>query len=251
MKKTFRFLSAVLCIAMIAALFAAIPAFAEGKPGPDDLKDAGKYVCGPKKEDSWLDEYKTAYIYAGGYRTGVYTYSSSRGQGHLRSAATSTEVTLLALENGRYLVKTDEGRFFWVYESCISDHIVAPGRALTDNAELDANGPSFNDVKKYDIEMDRPSPKDWLDEAKECYVYAPIHNYGTPMLYYYGDPTSKEAKEKGYDGTRSFGSIAQGKPITLLAHHGCRYFAVTEAGFAFWIYDWCVSDTQVPYGEAK
>ena len=62
---------------MIASLFASVSAFAdEGKPGPDDLKDAGKYVYGPKNDESWLDEYKEAYVYAS-YGVAAYTYCTS------------------------------------------------------------------------------------------------------------------------------------------------------------------------------
>ena len=251
MKKTFRFLSAVLCIAMIAALFAAIPAFAEGKPGPDDLKDAGKYVYGPKSEDSWLDEYQTGYICPWTYTSAVYTYCTSTIRSHYKTVDHGTEVTLLAKEHDRYLAKTEDGRAFWVFDLWVTDHYVAPGRIFTNDPEVDANGPGLNDIKGMDSEVYRPGCFDWLDKTVDCYVYAPKNHLGAEMLYYSGKPTDDEALKKGYDGNRNMGSIKQGSPITLLAHHGDRYLAKNEGGAFFWIYDWCVSDTLVPYGEAK
>lgn len=252
MKKTTQILALLLCIVMAVPLIAAVPAFAEDKkPGPDDLKDAGDYASAPRKEESWLDEYKTGYIYAPGYCQAAYTYCNSTFSDLHKTVAQGTKVTVLAEEKGRSLVKTEEGKAFWVYTGCVADHYVAVGRRLTDNPEVDANGPCLADIEGIKRDMDRPDPKDWLDEYVECYVYAPKHHLAAEMLYYYTKPTSQEAIDKGYTIFRNMGTVKQGTAITLLAHRNNRYLVKLEDGTLFWMYDWCTSDTLVPYGEAK
>lgn len=252
MKFSLRTTSLILCIVMIATLFTSVYAFADGagKPGPDDIVGASKYLVAPK-DDSWLDEYKEGYVYGPSYGRAAYRFMASGAPTHLKSVAQGTAITLLALERGRYLVKTDAGDIFWLSQDCYSDHYVAPGRLMSGNADVDANGPCLKDIEGFNPEMDIPGPRDWLDERVECYVYAPKHHRGAEMFYYNHEPTSAKAKEMGWDVYRRMGTVKQGTAITLLAHVGNRYLVKTDAGQLFWMYDWCTSDTYVAYGEAK
>jgi len=250
MKKTIRFLTQFVCILLIAAMILPMTAFADnGKPGAEDMEGANRMVVAPK-DGSWLDEYKTAYIYAPGHGRCAYTYVNSRGS-RWNTVTQGTEVTLLAYERNYYLVKAEDGRVFWINDGVLCDHVVAPGRTKSDNAEVDANGPSLNDLKGIREDVDIPSPSQWLDERVEAYVYAPKHHLAAEMFYYKAAPTSQKAIDNGWDYYRMIGTIRQGTKVTLLAHYNHRYLAKSEYGEIFWMYDWCVSDTLVPYGEAK
>lgn len=251
MKKTARILAGILCLVMVAAMVLSVPVFADdaNKPGPHDLEGASAYLVAPR-EKSWLDEYKTGYIYAKPYYRATYTYMASSVANRWKYVDQGTKVTVLAEEAGRYLVKTDDV-IAWVDKKAVADHYVAPGRRMTDNAEVDANGPSLKDVEDIYWEIELPAAKNWLDEKVECYVYAPKHHRGAEMLYYTKDPTYQLAIDKGYKHDRRMGTAWQGTKITLLAHQNNRYFVKDESGDIFWMYDWCTSDTYVPLGEAK
>lgn len=253
MKKIIRYISLLLGIVIIVSVLSSVAAFADvsgGKPGPDDIKGASKYLVAPKDE-SWLDAYQKGYVYAPEFGRAAYRYMSSRTADHMKTVPQGTEVTLLAKERTRFLVKTESGDIFWLAESCCSDRYIAPGRAKTGNADVDANGPNLNDLEGIRADVDRPGMNEWLDERVECYVYAPKHHRGAEMLYYIYPPKTPAAIKNGYDIYRRMGTVNQGTAITLLAHHGNRYLVKSEFGDIFWMYDWCTSDTRVPYGEAK
>ena len=251
MKKAHRIISLILCTVMFVSVLAAVPGFADGgKPGPDDISGAGKYLI-PPRDGSWLDSYQKGYVYAPRFGRSAYRYMSSYADKNSRAVAQGTEVTLLAEERTRYLVKTEDGDIFWIAGGCISDRYIAPGRAKTADADIDANGPNLNDIEGVLPDVDLPSPDMWLDERVECYVYAPRFHRGAEMLYYIYPPTSPKAIEEKWDLRRNMGTVKQGTAITLLAHYGNRYLVKTDAGKIFWMYDWCTSDTYVPYGEAK
>lgn len=251
MKKTARILAGILCLVMIAAMVLSVPVFADdaNKPGPHDLDGASSYLIAPK-EGSWLDEYITGYIYAANYCRAAYTYHAPNAANRWKYVYQGTEVTLLAEEAGKYLAKSGTN-VFWVNKNNIADHYVAPGRRLTSNAEVDAHGPSLLDMEGVNWEIDRPAVENWLDEAIECYIYAPKHHQAAEMLYYTQKPTYPEAIKKHYDIRRQMGTVEQGTKVNLLAHRNSRYLVKDEYGRVYWIYDWCTSDTYVPYGEAK
>lgn len=251
MRTVSRLLSLVLCVLVVASVLVPVTAFADGsKPGPDDLEGASKYLTKPK-DSSWLDSYLKGYAYGPEYGRAANRYMSSTASKRSHTVAQGTALTALASERGRYLVKTEDGDIFWMAEACFSDRYVAPGRLKTDNADIDANGPSYNDLEGIYKDVERPGPKEWLDEHVECYVYAPKHHRAAEMLYYARQPVTEEAIEKGYDDRRQMGTVKQGTAITLLAHARNRYLVKAENGMIFWMYDWCTSDTLVPYGEAK
>jgi len=252
MRKAIRLISQLLVVAMLVAMLASVPAFADnsGKPGTEDLSGASSYLVAPK-DSSWLDSYETAYAYGPRFGKAAYTYNSPYASGNWKTVEQGTELTLLASERSRYLAKTEDGRVFWINKDCVCDHVVALGRLKTDNAEIDANGPCLTDIKGKDKDVDTPAANQWLDERVECYVYAPKRHLAAEMYYYVVEPTSAEAIAKGYDINREMGRIKQGTKITLLAHYNNRYLVKSESGTIFWMWDWCTSDTYVPYGEAK
>ena len=90
----------------------------ESSPGPSDM--AGYSEIQAPQSTSWLDAREKRYVYAP-HGAAVYIYKGpSLGYEKVNGkygVADGTEITLLALENGMYLVKTGNGLLGWINTS--------------------------------------------------------------------------------------------------------------------------------------
>lgn len=90
----------------------------ESSPGPSDM--AGHSDIQAPQNSSWLAAHETRYAYAP-HGAAVYIYKGpSLGYEKVNGeygVADGTELTLLALENGMYLVKTGNGLLGWINTS--------------------------------------------------------------------------------------------------------------------------------------
>ena len=89
---------------------------AEPVPAPsrEDMRGHGKIAV--PKDESWLSAYGTRYVCARGGVAAFLYYAPVSGSETFDNVLDGSPLTLLAYENGFYLVKTENGRVGWVAE---------------------------------------------------------------------------------------------------------------------------------------
>ena len=110
-------------------------------PGLNDIKGILPDVDRPAP-NQWLDERVECYVYAPKHHRAAemlyYVYPPTsptaieKGYDVYRQMGTvkqGTAITLLAHARNRYLVKSEDGKIFWMYDWCTSDTYVAYGEA--------------------------------------------------------------------------------------------------------------------------
>ena len=127
MKKVLSLMLAVLLLVVCLAPIAAADNDSEGKPSREDMRGFGD-IAVPRQE-SWLDSYQTRYVCSSGGVAAFLVKAPKRDMElYFADVAEGTELTLLAEQNGFYLVKMDGHRLGWI---CV-------GQTSEDTALLDS-----------------------------------------------------------------------------------------------------------------
>ena len=106
-----RVVALLLAVVLMTVCF--VPAaLADDAPSREDMRGHGDIAV--PKQDSWLSAYETRYVCASGGVAAFLFKAPALDSEKFDAILEGTELTLLAEENGFYLIKTADRRLGWI-----------------------------------------------------------------------------------------------------------------------------------------